>query len=103
MLLIGKPIAYIAALMPRDARFVAIAHEMVHPNETHRLAEKVRAIIAAHDGPLYVIEFTANAPTHGWLLAAYQLARTADGCRPIIDGSDYGPKQLCRLERMIRR
>jgi hypothetical protein len=102
VLLIGKPLAYVAALMPRDARFVAVANEMVRPRHTHRLAARAQQIVAAHEGPVYVIEFADAAPRHDPILAHYRLLRGAEGCTPIADGSSHGAKQLCRLARMAR-
>jgi hypothetical protein len=100
VLVAGKPIAYVIPLMRRDARFVAIANEMVHPGATNRLAQRVRRLIAAQAGPLYLIEFRTDAARNLAILAGYRLARIDAACRPITDKVEHGQARLCPLRRI---
>lgn len=102
VLLVGKPLAYVAPFMPRDARFVSINNEMVQPGDTHRLAQRAKDIIAAHAGPIYLVEFERNVARSDKSLAPHRLERVMESCRRIEDGGTHGAKRLCRVRRAGR-
>ncbi|MCW5773187.1 MAG: glycosyltransferase family 39 protein, partial [Rhodospirillaceae bacterium] len=100
VLVAGKPIGYVIPFMARDARFVAVANEMMHIGDTHLLARRATALIARHDGPLYLIEFVKHAPGNDAILAHYGLVRGEAPCLPIKDAVEHGHARLCPLRRI---
>lgn len=100
VLVAGKPLAYIIPFMARDARFVAVANEMMRVGDTHLLARRGAALIAQHDGPFYLVEFDAHAAGNAAILAHYRLARTDRPCLRIVDAVEHGRARLCPLRRV---
>lgn len=91
------PASYAIAFFRRDARFVSAASNFIAPGQRNLLARKVAAVIARHEGPLYVLE--ARSGEFAAVLAAHRLVKRADTCLPLRSNLDADALQVCRLGR----
>lgn len=101
VLLMGDDaLSYLVPFLPPGVRAIGLRNNMVRDGEEHGLARRIRAAIAAHQGPLLMLaengrDRAAFAPS----LAAHGLR--AGACAPVRSNLEPGGYALCRLERVV--
>lgn len=100
VLLDPSPMAYIAAFVPPQIRFVGADNNLVHPGDRNRLALTVADAISGHDGPLWGLEMPRESPgAADATLRAYKLRR--DGpCVAVHSNLDGNGILACPLSRI---
>ena len=98
LLVADEPMSHVLPFFPADARFVGVKNNLIDPAMTNQLAAEVAQVVAAHDGPLYVLAYPAGANESA--LAAHRLRRVVESCVDVVSNLTKRPLELCRLERV---
>jgi hypothetical protein len=97
LLTADAPLAYVLTRFPSDARHLGAHNNLVRADRPSGLRERIAAIVAAHEGPIY--QLTVRAEPAARELAAYGLRRRETPCAEITTNLQREPILLCRLER----
>jgi hypothetical protein len=94
----GEPLAYLALALPDSTPVVGVSNNLMAPQHCTTLQAAASTRIAAHAGPLWVLETDSaeNARARQLLGARYGLVPTGE-CRPIVN--PLAPARACALRR----
>ncbi len=97
------PTAWVIPAFPPAVSFVRLQGYGIHPDDGDTgLNKRVRARVAAHRGAFYLLTLAHERDSAATILARYDLALAAGGCRPIVSHF-AGEAELCGVERITAR
>ena len=92
------PTSFVIPAFPASVSFLRPQSYLVEPTHATRFTETLRARIAAHGGPLYLLQPIWERHAGRAVLPQFGLAPTAD-CRPVPNNLD-DELELCAVERV---
>ena len=96
------PMSYAIEFLRADARFVSPNNNFLNYSQRNLLEQRIHALIASHEGPLYSLDLRAHDRLAD-ILEHFGLERVRSTCLPIRSYLDDSAMQLCRLERMAKK
>jgi hypothetical protein len=95
----STPMAYLVTLMPRDARVLGLATNLVQPGQDHGLNRRIAMAIADQSGPIWSLAGTGTTDAaRDAVLAVHGLA--VDGeCLVVRDTLEPGGHRFCPLRK----
>ncbi len=98
-----EPTAYLIPSFPPLVRFLRIQGYFTGPSSTpNGFDRRMQGVIAAHQGPMYVLYQSGEQPTTLSVLYDYGLTMPADGCQAIssnMDAQSKYPLNFCRVSK----
>jgi hypothetical protein len=74
-----EPVAYLIPFLPPDIRALGLKNNLVEPTDDNGLTRRIRAAIAAHQGPIWsVVDSETRESVRDAVLAAYRLVVSGD-------------------------
>jgi len=97
----GAPMAFVIPLMSPTVRAISIANNFLSPNQNNLLAQKNRAIIEGHKGPIFSMSSKSEDQSLDQTYRIYHLERNQTDCQ-IIQPTFYGEEiKICPLLPII--
>jgi len=93
-----EPVAFVVPAMPPSVRAVRIQSNIFRPELRTRLAEEIRAVVAAHQGPIRLLSHAKGRGEADRAVAAYGLRVVEGTCEQVPNHMDSGV-ELCVVGR----
>ncbi len=94
----GEPYGYLVAFLPPEATILGLRTNFMQPGEDHGLARRLRARLAAHDGPVWAIHAPGDAAGRDAALAGWGL-QLAGECRVVATSLAPGGHSFCPVRK----
>jgi hypothetical protein len=95
------PVAYLIPFLPPDIRALGLKTNLVDPADDDGLTRRIRAAIAAHEGPIWsVVDNKTPDTARDAVLAAYRLVVSGD-CVLVRTSFEPGGYQFCPIRKSL--